>query len=332
MVEITVKVPALEKLLDYAASGIGAVAGPMLAPWKAHKEAKARHIEATAQADSLRLIAEAQAKARRSLVAPDGAVSGILEIRPDDIEQRIEFQERKRQANIVSVIRDAAEELGDKEIPDHEPDHDWTARFFDCVQDVSSEDMRGLWAKILSGEVESPGRTSLRTLDILRNMTARDARLFKEVCDLVIDDYYIFCPDEYRKNHDVLMYGKIIHLNNCGLLNEGPFLSRNIEFTGSEKFIDLLYQDYILRISPTKKLTTLSMPIVLLTSSGGEICKILDCSIQFEYLQFIAKFLRANNCDLSYARVVERLTGGSLLLTLFTLIEPDAIQSGVDMP
>ncbi len=32
MVEITVKVPALEKLLGYVVSGIGAVAGPMLAP------------------------------------------------------------------------------------------------------------------------------------------------------------------------------------------------------------------------------------------------------------------------------------------------------------
>ena len=30
--DVNIKVPALEKLLDYAASGIGSVAGPMLAP------------------------------------------------------------------------------------------------------------------------------------------------------------------------------------------------------------------------------------------------------------------------------------------------------------
>ena len=34
MVDVNLKVPALEKLVDYAASGIGAVAGPMLAPWE----------------------------------------------------------------------------------------------------------------------------------------------------------------------------------------------------------------------------------------------------------------------------------------------------------
>ena len=38
MVNVNVKVAALEKLVDYTASGIGTVAGPMLAPWKARKE------------------------------------------------------------------------------------------------------------------------------------------------------------------------------------------------------------------------------------------------------------------------------------------------------
>ena len=129
-VDLNVKVPALEKLVDYTASGIGAVAGPMLAPWKARKEAEARLIEARADADSLKLIADAQAKARNSLVESDEAGRGVLEIDQDGIRQRIEFQERKRQANIASVVRDAAAELGDKEVPDREPDHDWTARFF----------------------------------------------------------------------------------------------------------------------------------------------------------------------------------------------------------
>ncbi len=35
--------------------------------------------------------------------------------------------------------------------------------------------LQKLWAEVLSGEVENPGRTSLRTLDILRNLTQEDA-------------------------------------------------------------------------------------------------------------------------------------------------------------
>ena len=49
-VNITVKVPAFEKLVDVVASGIGAVAGPILAPWMARQDAKAKLIEVGAQA------------------------------------------------------------------------------------------------------------------------------------------------------------------------------------------------------------------------------------------------------------------------------------------
>ena len=51
MVDVNLKVPAIEKLLDYAASGVGAVAGPMLLPWRAHWEGKAKRISARADAD-----------------------------------------------------------------------------------------------------------------------------------------------------------------------------------------------------------------------------------------------------------------------------------------
>lgn len=196
-VTLAVKVPVLGKLLDYAASGIGGVAGPMLAPWRARREteakliqaqgeAEARQIEAEAHRATLPLIAEAQEAARRQLVAPDAAVLGELTI-GDTIQQRVAFQEEKRQRNIAAVVTSAANELsGVDEVPDQEPDHDWTARFFDDVQDVSSEDMQTLWAKVLAGEVERPGSTSIRTLSVLRNLDQSIARLFQDLCSISI--------------------------------------------------------------------------------------------------------------------------------------------------
>jgi len=55
------------------------------------------------------------------------------------VSERIQFQEQKRLTNIRSVVQKVAHELGDKEVPDQEPDHDWTATFFCSVQDVSSK-------------------------------------------------------------------------------------------------------------------------------------------------------------------------------------------------
>ena len=106
-VEVTLKIPALEQLLNLTASGIGSVAGPMLARWRAQQLGKARQIAAAADATVLCIQAEAQSKAREALMPSGAQVTGELDI-GTAIEQRIQFQEEKRQANIVSVVAKAA--------------------------------------------------------------------------------------------------------------------------------------------------------------------------------------------------------------------------------
>lgn len=338
MVDVNVKVSALEKLLDYAASGIGAVAGSIMAPWRARQDAKAKLIEAKAEADSLRLIADAQAEARNTLVAPDEAGHGVLDIRPDGIAQRIEFQERKRQANIESVVRDAATDLGDKEVPDHDPDPDWTARFFNCVQDVSSADIRKLWAKILSGEVEHPGRTSLRTLDILKNMTREDAQLFCGICDFAIEITHrfpvrnlIYYPEEYEKNEPALSYENIVYMRNVGLCYQGfeGFNTWTQRLDQNMKSVVLIYQNLLLEMSTELYPRELRIPILMLTDPGADLCRIMDRTIRMDYLKAFSKFLRENNCELSYAHITEKHLDGRITHTIpFVPIEPDPGQAG----
>ena len=133
----------------------------MLAPWVARRQAEALRISAQGEADALGIIAAANVEARKALTPTSSDVVVELDI-AETVRQRIQFQEEKRHRNIGSVVGQAAELLGDKEVPDREPDHDWTARFFNYIQDVSSEEMRLLWAKVLAGEVEQPGSVSIR--------------------------------------------------------------------------------------------------------------------------------------------------------------------------
>ena len=193
---ININVPALTKLLDYAASGIGSIAGPMLASWRAGQEVRAQLISArgdaevqrilaVGQSDALQIVAEATADAREKLLSPYTSVQGQISV-GEKVAQRIQFQEEKRQANILSVLDRTAEEVGEGTVPNQEPDHDWTARFFNDVQDVSSEEMQTLWAKVLAGEVQRPGGTSLRTLSILRNLDKATAALFQRFCSACV--------------------------------------------------------------------------------------------------------------------------------------------------
>ena len=337
---LDLKVPAIEKLLDYLASGIGAIAGSMLAPWRASKEGQARinaanadaevhRIEAESDAQALQIIADAQVKARQFIETPIESGRGMMEITRGDITQRIEFQERKRLANVKTVIEDAANALDDKEVHNHEPDPDWTARFFDCVQDVSSEDMQKIWARILSGEVERPGGTSLRTLETLRNMTKRDAELFQGICDFVIDGDFVFHDENSADNFDDLKYNNLLHLQDCGLVNVVPSLVKRWQWSGQEEQGNIVfsYQNGALLVTRSQKTNgTLEIPEILLTTAGRELFRVSECTFQMGYLQALSKFLQSNNCQLFYIEGIKELSDDRIAYTSRTPIEPQSEQ------
>ena len=186
----------MDKILEYAASGIGSVAGPMLSSWKARKEVSAKMIEAQGEAEVLAVRAEGQSRAlsilasgheqARNLVKSDSqSMQTELNI-GEIIEQKVLFQEERRCRNISGVVQKSLDLTADGKVSDHEPDHDWTGRFFNYVQDVSSEEMQLLWAKVLAGEADRPGSTSIRTLAILRDLDKRTAALFRRLSSLCI--------------------------------------------------------------------------------------------------------------------------------------------------
>ena len=328
MTDLTIRVPAIEKLIDYVASGIGAVAGPMLAPRWAGREGRARvvaaradaevsSIEAESDAKSLRIIANAQTEARQYLLPSSDHVSGTVEIARDDVFQRIKFQEQKRLANIRSVVNEAASDLDGKVVSNHDPDPDWTARFFDCVQDVSSDDMQKLWAKILSGEVEMPGRTSLRTLDTLRNMTKTEAELFRRMCVFVIRDDFLFFDGTSRQSDSTsrfqaISYENVLRLQDCNLISVEPGLVQSFELREGVQFI-LDYQSDGLMIKNRRKgNTTINIPMVRLTSSGVNLFRFVRRRPQMDYVRALAEFLNGNGCELHYLRSMKRISGGTV--------------------
>ena len=311
-------VRALDKLLDYTASGIGTVAGPMLAPWKARREAAAREIAAQGEANALRIIAEAQADARTALVSAGSRVRGEIDI-AETVRQRIQFQEEKRHRNIGATVGQAAQQLGDKDVPDAEPDHDWTARFFNYIQDISSEEMQLLWGTVLAGEIERPGSTSIRSLSILRNLDQRTASLFQSLCALSVS----LAPDgnriidarvpslggnaasnalePYGLSFDMLNvlneHGLIIsdynswrdYLICIGMLGSAGRLTIRVPF-------QFQHQYWVLEPTDERNITSeFRLSGVALTQAGAELSRIVDVSPDAEFSQALGRFFATNN-------------------------------------
>ena len=291
----------------------------------AEADAQVRQIQARADASALNIIAEAQSEARVFL-SSDSYVQGTLDITREDIAQSMEFQGRKRLVNARAVLEGAADELGDKEVDNHDPDPDWTARFFDYIQDVSSEDMQKIWAKILAGEVESPGRTSLRTLDTLRNMTQIDAEMFRDICPLIIGDGVVFYNDSV-KNLSAVSLRNVLHLQDCGLLS----YERGIVSThqwGDENYIVFDHQSDALIVTHNGTPGgPLEIPAIRLTSSGRELGRLSPQPVKMDYLWAFSTFLKSKDCRLEYLPAVEYLPDGMIRYTERVPIEPEYNQS-----
>ncbi len=333
MADLKAKVPGFElqvsgikKLLDYAAAGVGAVAGPMLANWRASKEGQARltsarygaevrRIEAESRGQALAIIAEAQAEARQSLDTTTVSGRGTIEITAEYITQSIEFQGRKRMANTASVVQSAADELGDKDVPDSEPDPDWTARFFDGVQDVSSKDMQMIWARILAGEVETPGRTSLRTLSMLRNMSQIDAKQFSELMRFRISDFILgkFAEQVSSKGLDALLLNAV----DIGLTYSSMVAYPSIKLS-TNGFYDREYYGHVLRIEgpPGTEMNAMSLDATILTPSGRELARYISHEPHIEYLSCFARHLETQKCTLKLAPIVSMSPDGRMQFSL----------------
>ena len=315
-ININLKVPAVEKLVDYVASGVGAIAGPLLAPLRASWEGKARiitaemdarvrQIQAAEEGSTLQLIAKAQDEAREYVPTSDELESdGSLRVRPDRVRKAVEFQAEKRLMNVRAIAGHAAKELGDTEVTNHDPDPDWIARFFDGAQDVSSEELQKLWGQILAGEVKSPGQTSLRTLSILRDMTQQDAKNFSNLMRFrIFNIIFHDAPGLERILGESSNW--LVHFSQIGLL--GSFgeakritLGDNGQWKREHCGHDLIIEG---RPGHTFEMRTIYHPSLasLITVAGMELAKLCQHHEPHpQYLPCVAELLAEQGCTLKY--------------------------------
>lgn len=294
-----ISVPAVEKLIDYTASGIGSIAGYLMATRKAKQDAEVLKIQAQAQRDALDILGH------------EGADASVELDIGKMVSQRIQFQETKRLLNTRSVVVEAANQLGDIKVPSNEPDHDWTARFFNYVQDVSSDELQSLWTKVLVGEVERSGSTSLLTLDILRNLDRTTAEVFRRFCSACV--YFRHgdkipsasvpslggnvgknCLGEYG-----LKYESLLLLNEHGLVV--PELDSIFQINLANlkgPVLPMSFQGDIWYLGVSKTLKTFNLEGVSMTSSGKELSRIVEIEPMPEFTEALISYFRKQKIEM----------------------------------
>jgi len=192
----------------------------------------------------------------------------------DALANYIAAKEARKMRNTVAVIEKAQAHFTDGEKVSDEPvDEGWKNRFFGIVEEISDEELREIWGRVLAGEVKKPKSYSLRTLDILHNMTKDEAALVVKAAPYVMKNECVY------KDCSLSLKEKLA-LQEIGImLEEGLGLSYKWNVEKHQTFYTTLSELWVLGLHNDSENVVKCQPKVYkLTTAGREIFNLVNVS------------------------------------------------------
>lgn len=287
---------AIEKLIGVISKGIGTLYKP-----------RSIRKEADAKAYEIEIIERAKSKALAEGKLIDADTY-------ERIQERLLYKETKRQKNIDNVSEIAAQQLGSDNSVNEEPvNEDWTTRFFNIVEDVSDEEMQQLWGRILAGEVRQPKSYSLRTLELLKNLSKREAEAFTKASDFVISSWnspFIFRGqnDELLSNHNFTFEDRLL-LTETGILQSESNISRGLKPMDKDNLIYFESGKYIIKTLKKANSAENRIEIFRFTKIGEELLRLMTPTPSEQYIKDFCLRLQAFGLNVEYAFILGKENG-----------------------
>lgn len=189
-------------------------------------------------------------------------------------------------------------------------DFDWFFRFYEAASTVSDATMQELWAKILAGEVSEPSTFSFKTIDVLKNISKKDAELFTKVCAysfVLGNTLYLPREDEFHNAYDIL-YTDVMKLNELGLMFNDGTIRTEISVDAIPKVL-VVNNELLMTISSKNgeniKISINQYPF---TEAGQDIASLISQRPSDDTFIEYGKLLseKNNNCTFSIYKVIER--------------------------
>ena len=156
--------------------------------------------------------------------------------------------------NVEEIVSNAKQQFApDEQVPEEPVEQDWMTRFLNIAEEISDKDMQAIWGRVLAGEIKKPKSYSLRTLEVMRNMSKDEASLlmkasaFQVALDLIstepfalglmeqisLEDIGVVCGDELVRTFTIPSSGTIsFELNRKARINVYAPAGIKIKFKG----------------------------------------------------------------------------------------------------
>ncbi|MBQ8417057.1 MAG: DUF2806 domain-containing protein [Phascolarctobacterium sp.] len=216
-------------------------------------------------------------------------------------DERKALESVRQQYNLESVIGVAEASLDSKEkVNDKEVDEDFITRLFNIAKDANKKEMQFIWGKILAQEVLEPRSFSLRTLETVRNLSYRDAKIYQKIVPVVFNGArkkFIVSDDAILTKYGI-KYEDVLLLDDCGLINSAGMLALTYGIEPNSE-IYLHNDEYVIFVKNTSaNKINLSIGAYTLKGSGVELLKILYCDTNLNYIKDLVRYIKNKNSAL----------------------------------
>ena len=276
----------LEKLIDVISKGVGVLYAPVQN--ERMTEAKAKEISKISNAIKENAVLPIEYKDGKLFI--DSSNTNDL---ADRAQLRLTSNEMRRQNNIDRIIQRSIEILQNEDFVSAETvDEDWITRFFDIAQDINSENMQRIWSKILSNEIIRPGSFSLRTLEVVRNLSSYEANTFQKLLPFILNSdgtsFVINTDDILNK---FIEYGDILTLDDCGIINSVGLTNYEIQLKIKDDATWIHNKDTAIIFHNDKDdKNMIEFRTFPLTRAGEELYEILSAETNNDYMDYIHNY------------------------------------------
>ncbi len=222
------------------------------------------------------------------------------------IQRKKEVLEQRKLINLEKILGKAIDFCLD-DGKEEELDPDWFFSFVKMAEEIFSSTMQELWGKIFAVETARPGSFSLKTLVMLKQLTQKDAQIFRHAVNLaskrkgestpkILLGYYqktnLWSFFSSNKEHRLnlaefgLGYPDILSLMDLGLIHHSEIESGELPLDISTEWRCAGQTLYL----TTKRKGTI-LVYYKFTTTGAELCKLVTRKQQDAYVKSLKNTL-----------------------------------------
>jgi hypothetical protein len=162
--------------------------------------------------------------------------------------------------------------------------------------------MQEIWAQILANEISKPGQISLRTLEVIANITKTEAEKFEIACSLSSKRSLIWKLQGRRLDEFNFTYYDLMMLRDAWLIhdNDNLLIHYPILFPESGESICNIGDDfYKIKNIKNPDMEGFNFEQIAFTTAGKELCKLINTPLNSEYIKKIIEQRISQGYELS---------------------------------